>query len=264
MMGCRRARASLGVLVAIANALAGCGDPADPEAAQTGQALVSTGTEVTFAGCTEFAGIGFVPAANARPLVPAEYELVGDGANAVIVVRVADCEEISVAGRKPKAGTVSQVGISVAAVDPTADINNYTLWVGTNLGQLHGKLRSMGVPSEMDADLAYTFVPTGPGQGALSIAASPPRGPHYSVTGTAQLPTTPAVPFVATWWAETGQGAVRMRTELPQIRFGEASMTLTTTPGSCLAGLIGGASLTFGLLDSYNTFEAATLTIDVP
>lgn len=264
MMVRRGTRAELGVLVAIASVLGACGDPANPDAARIAQELVGTSTEVTFADCTEFAGIGFVPAANARALVPAEYELLGDEANAVIVVRVADCDEVSVSGKKPKAGTVSQVGIRVVPIDPTADINNYTLWFGTNLGQLHGKLRSMGVESEQDANLSYAFVPTAPGQGSLSIAASPPQGPHYSVTGTAMIPTAPPVPFVATWWAETAQGAVRMRTEFPQIRFGGASMTLTTDPGSSLAALVGSSTLTFALLDSHNAFDAASLTIDVP
>lgn len=264
MIGCRGARASLGVLVAIAHALVGCGDAADPETAEITQAIGCGGSEVTFAGCTEFAGIGFVPAANARPLVPAEYELMGDEDNAVIVVRVADCDEISVDGKKPKAGTVSQVGINVVPVDPTADINNYTLWLGTNLGQLHGKLRSLGIPAEMDADLAYTFSPSGSAEGVLSIAASPPRGPRYSVSGTATVPTDSPVPFVATWWSGSGQGAMGMRTEFPEIRFGAAEMTLTTPSGSRLATLIGGTTLEFALLDSYNTFDAATLTIDPP
>lgn len=263
-MGRLGTRAEFGIFVAVASILAGCGDPANSDVAQIGQELVSASSQVTFAGCTEFAGIGFVPRAKARALVPAEYELSGDESNAVIVVRVADCDEVSVSGRQPKSATVAQVGISVLPVDPTADINNYTLWFGTNLGQLHGKLRSMGVDSELDANLAYDFVPTSPGAGSLSIESSPPKGPDYSVTGTAITPTAAPVPFVATWWAETAQGAVRMRTEFPEIRFGGASMTLTTAPGSCLATLIGSSTLTFALLDSYNAFDAAELTIDVP
>ncbi|HEU5077474.1 MAG TPA: hypothetical protein VFU02_24950, partial [Polyangiaceae bacterium] len=143
-------------------------------------------------------------------------------------------------------------------------INNYALWVGTDLGPLHAKLRSVGVRSELDADLAYQFVPTAPGQGSLSITASPPQGPDYSVTGTVTVPTAPPVPFTATWWADTDQGAVRMRTVFPAIRFGGATMTLTTDAGSSLAALVGDTTLTFALLDSYNTFEAATLTIDAP
>ena len=263
-MGCRDARAWLGLLVAVASVLGGCGDPANPELGEIGEELVGTSTGVTFADCTEFAGIGFVPAANARALVPAEYELLGDETNAWIVVRVADCAKVSVSGKKPKPATVSQVGISVVPVDPTADINNYTLWFGTNLGPLHAKLRSMGVKSQLDANLAYSFTAAGGGQGSLAIVASPPQGPHYAVAGTAMVPTAPPVPFVATWWAETAQGTVRMRTEFPEISFAGASMTLTTHPASSLAALVGGSTLEFAILDSHNAFEAAALTIDVP
>jgi len=262
MMGCRGTRVGLGVLLAAASALGGCGDPADPEVAQIDEALVKQSTSVTFSGCTEFAGIGFVPRENARALVPPAYELMGDAENAVIVVRVADCERVSVAGKNPKPGTVSQVGISIVPIDESADINNYTLWFGTNLGTLHAKLRSVGVASELDANLSYAFAPTGPGQGSLTIAASPPQGPAYSVTGTAVVPTAPPAQFIATWWAETRQGAVRMRTEFPEISFGGSSMTLFTAPGSSLAALIGGSTLTFALLDSHNAFDDAALTID--
>lgn len=261
MMGRRGTRARFGIFV-ITSVLSGCGEPADPETTEIGQELVSRSTRVSFASCTEFAGIGFVSAANARALVPEQYELAGTAENAVIVVRVAECDKISIGGKPPKAGTVSQVGISVAPGDPTADINNYTLWVGTDLGLLHGKLRSMGVRSELDANLAYRFVPTLPGQGSLAISASPPMGPHYSVTGTAMVPTAPPVPFTATWWADTAHGPVRMRTAFPAIRFGEATMTLTTDAGSSLAELVGDTTLTFALLDSYNAFDAAAMTID--
>ena len=81
---------------------------------------------------------------------------------------------------------------------------------------------------ELDANLAYSFVSGPPGQRTLTIAATPPKGPAYSVMGTALVPRAAPVPFIATWWAETAQGAVRMRTEFPEIRFADATMTLTT------------------------------------
>jgi len=263
MKGFWRPQAWLGGLVALASLLGGCGDPADPAVSQVSEELVGGSAAVTFAGCSEFAGIGLVPAANARALVPAEYELAGDAENAVIVVRVADCDSISVAGKKPKPGTVAQVGVTVAPIDETASINNYTLWFATNLGPLHAKLRSKGVASELDANLAYSFVSGPPGQRTLTIAATPPKGPAYSITGTALVPTAAPVPFIATWWAETAQGTVRMRTEFPEIRFADATMTLTTPPSSALATLVGGSTLTFAILDSHNAFGAAALSIDV-
>ena len=263
MKGFWRTQAWLGGFVALASVLGGCGDPADPAATQISEGLVGGSSDVAFSGCTEFAGIGLVPAANARALVPANYELAGDAQNAVIVVRVADCKGISVAGKKPKPGTVAQVGITVAPIDETASINNYTLWFATNFGPLHAKLRSEGVASELDANLAYSFVSGSPGQRSLAIAATPPKGPAYSVTGTALVPTAAPVPFIATWWAETGQGSVQMRTEFPEIRFADATMTLTTPATSAMAALIGGSTLTFAILDSHNAFEHAALTIDV-
>ena len=52
-----------------------------------------------------------------------------------------------------------------------------------------------------------------------------------------------------------------MRTVLPLIRFGSGTMTLTTDPRSALGRLIGGASLTFPLLDSYNAFDSARMAV---
>src|SRR6187549_668751 len=110
MTGCRSTQAWLGVLMAAVSTLNGCGDPSSSESAELSLPLVTKNTSVAFTDCTEFAGIGFVPAVNARPLVPARYELAGDGENAIVVVRVGACEGVSVAGKKPRAGIVSQVG----------------------------------------------------------------------------------------------------------------------------------------------------------
>src|SRR6187455_687638 len=170
MTGCRSAQAWLGVLMAAASTLSGCGDPPSSESAELSLPLGTESTSVLFTDCTEFAGIGFVPAVNARALVPARYELAGDGENAIVVVRVAACDSVSVAGKRPREGIVSQVGINVTPVDETASINNYTLWVGTNVGPLHAKLRGVGVKSELDQDLAYAFTPDAVGGGSLAIA----------------------------------------------------------------------------------------------
>jgi len=158
---------------------------------------------------------------------------------------------------------VSQVGITITPVDETASINNYTLWLGTNVGPLHAKLRALGVKSELDQDLTYAFTPGAVAGGSLAIAASPPKGPAYSVSGTVLVPSAAPVPFIATWWADTRAGAVSMRTEFPEIRFASATMTLTTDPTSSLAALVGDSTLTFAILDSYNAFDFAALTVDV-
>lgn len=244
----------------------GCGSEGDEEltVGEVDNALVATDAAVTFIDCTEFAGIGVIPATTARQLVPPQYAIAGDESNAIIVVRAAHCGGISVGGTQPQPGTVSQVGITLAAGDETADINNYTVWFGTTSGPLHAALRQRGVSSELDGMLSYSFNPNGGGSGTLSISATPPMGPSYAVSGAAIVPVSPATSFVATWWAETDQGSVSMRTEFPEIRFSSATTELSTDPGSAMAALIGGDSLGFPILDSYNSFPEAALVVDVP
>lgn len=214
--------------------------------------------DVTFSGCAEFAGIGFVPAANARALMPAGYTLAGDTIDAIVVARVSRCDAISVDGHAPTAGTVSQIGITIVGPDGDADIDNYTVWYVTDVGLLHGKLRSAGLPTDNDSGLSFSF-----SNGALDIEATPPQAPEHEIHGTAVSPTAPAVPFVARWWSDVPHGTVLMRTEFPAIQFGGSTMTLTTPAGSDLADLIGDTSLTFGILDSYNTFPEATMEVTV-
>jgi hypothetical protein len=225
---------------------------------------VDTDFDVDFTGCREFVGIGNVPAANARRLVPARYTLAGDAAHAVIVVRLSECKGTAVGGHKPVAAHVSQIGLSItgAGTDPTADINNYLLWYATDLGLLHGKLRAAGFDADVDKGLVFEFTPTdGAGDGVLRVAASPPRGPTYEAHGSAMAPTEAPVQFIATWWQGSTGGAMVARTTFPAIQFGSAVMTLTTTATSALAKLIGGTSLTFPLLDSFNAFPAAHMTV---
>src|SRR5438552_2265858 len=162
------------------------------EPAQTSGALSSCHTfDVDFAGCREFAGIGTVPAANARPLVPAHFALVsGGGMNAVIVVRGSECSGTSIDGKKPVAARVSQIGISITGpgTDPTADINNYLLWYATDLGALNGKLTTAGVDADVDQGLVVQFTPgTPPTSGIIEVASSPPHAPPYMVRGPAAV-----------------------------------------------------------------------------
>src|SRR3954454_7366347 len=155
------------------------------ELAQTSGALASChSVEVDFAGCREFAGIGKVPVANARPLVPARYALApsfdGDTTAAVIVVRGSECSGTSVDGKKSGAARVSQIGISISrtGTDTSADINNYLLWYATDLGVLNGKLTAAGVDADVDQSLLFQFTAGAPG--VLHLAASPPHGPAYT------------------------------------------------------------------------------------
>lgn len=229
---------------------------------QSTHALSSKDFEVDFIGCTEYVGIGFVPAANARELVPTSYALAGDAENAIAVVRVVDCDGIAVDGKKPKAGKLAQIGIMIAGGDASADINNYTAWFATDLGQLKGKLTAAGVDADLD-QLSFDFTPDGTGSGTIDIDVTPPHAPHFAADGTGIVPTSSPVPFVATWWFDGNHGTARMRTEFPAISFSGASVTVTTPAGSALADLAGSTSIDFGLLDSYNAFDEAHMVVTV-
>ena len=212
--------------------------------------------DVDFVDCVEYVGIGFVPAARARPLVPAAYTLAGDDTNAVAVVRVTKCASVAIDGKNAKPARTAQIGVMLDVPDSTADIDNYLLWYATDLGTLHGKLSAAGVDSSVDAQLSFEFSASGP-SGPLSIDVAPPRQPAYELLGTATVPTTQSVQFVANWFSSGAQGTLLMHTVLPSIRFSGANVTMTFAPSSALGALTGGQSLTFALLDSYNAFDSA-------
>jgi hypothetical protein len=237
-----------------------CGAESGENLGISSRAVATADFDVDFAGCSEVAGIGFVPRANARPLVPAEYELAGDAENAVMVVRAVKCDAVSVAGHSAEPSTLTQIGITVTGQDPSADINNYTLWYISDQPLLTATLTAAGASAEQSQHISYTRTAESAGE-SLDFVATPSRAPAHELHGPVVTPTAAAVPFTATWWAETARGSLRMRTVIPSIAFGGASMTLSTPAESSLGKLIGAPSLTFALLDSYNTFASAQMHV---
>jgi hypothetical protein len=243
-------------------AVLGCGASGESDVAEqgaSGVAVSALGTkdfDVDFSDCAEFAGIGLVPAGNARPLVPAHYELAVVGSDAIMVVRVARCGGAVIDGKQRGATTTSQVGISVVGQDETAFINNYTVFYATDQAVLHARLKSAGLDADHTNSLSFALA-----GGTLGIASSSAHTPSFELTGSAATPTNPPTVFIASWWADGNHGVFRQRTVFPEIRFSDSSMTLTTPAGSALASLVGGTSYTFALLDSYNTFAAAHLEV---
>ncbi len=211
--------------------------------------------DVSFDACSEFAGLGYVPAVNAQSRVPAGYTLAVDGSNAILVARVVSCGGVSVDGKKARRTELSQIGIMLVGPDASASINNYTLWFDTNNPLLAAKLGAAGVDSD-NGQVSYTL---SSGENLLA-SASAPHVPAHQLNGPV-TPGTEPVPFSASWWFDGRHGTVRMRTEFPAIRFGGASVTLTTPAGSALAAVIGGTSLTFAVLDSFNAFDAALMEV---
>lgn len=222
------------------------------------QALSNKDFDVEFSDCSEFAGIGFVPASNARPLVPSGYTLAGDSTTALVVVRVARCAQAVVDGKAVGATLTSQVGITLQGPDPSADINNYTVFFATNQPRLHARFQAAGVRVDNSHQLALSLAGS-----ALSAASASAHSSSFTVNGTVEGPPDASTSFAASWWADGVHGTVQARTSFPDIRFAieGTTTTLTTAAGSALAQLLGGSTFTFPALDSYNTFPSAHLEV---
>lgn len=216
--------------------------------------------EVNFENCSEFAGLTFVPLSKVRHLVPSKFNLVEQGSQAMVVVRIADCEGVRVKNGVAKPGTVAQVGVTLDGQDTSSDINNYTLWYVTNNKKLSNELLKYGVEAEYSAAIGYEFSAGFSGVGPFDVAVSAPQAPNFVLEGTATAPTDSAVPFVASWWSDTCEGTVQMRTTLPAIQFSDSAMTLTAL-GTRLRNIVGNGPVTFPALDSYNTFSHATMIV---
>ncbi len=218
---------------------------------------------VDFAQCSEFAGETSIAAAPARDVVPAQFQLAGSGTTAILVVRVAHCAAISIAGGNPQPATLAQVGISIVSPDGTGDITNYTLWYETTSPHLAAYLSAFGIPARLVPDLTYLFIPFDTGTMGPLVILGPARAgdPGFIVNSSATIPTAAPIPFVANWWVCGGASCVKMGTTFPAIQFGSAHSTLITNPANPLGQLIGGATITFPLLDSYNRAPNAHMVI---
>ncbi len=248
---------SIGLLsLAVACGDVGTGvDEGDPIGHETA-AVSNKDFDVQFTDCTVFAGLARVSMTRARALVPAQYTLFDDEGSARMVVRVAKCESTVVDGHQKGTTLVSHIGIGLVGPDTTVSLNNYTLWYATNNALLHARLTAAGVNADKSNAVSLTYV-----GGTLNVSSSSSHTPSFVVTGPAALGTGAPAPTSASWWDNGKRGAIRSRTVLPVIQFGTATTLLTTPAGSELADLIGGTTLTFPVLDSYNLFPSGTMEV---
>lgn len=218
----------------------------------------NTDFTVQFDRCAEYVGIGLVPEGNARDLVPDRYELDLKDGKAQLVVRIASCQSVAVDGKNPRAARTAQIGIKLVGHDPNTQIENYLLWFVTDSGTLHGKLEAAGVHNGNDQQLALAFGPIA-GTGSLTLDVSAPRFPAYPLLVSGTKPGDTAFSFAANWFADGRRGTLRMHTDFPVIRFGDASLEIQTEASSQLAALVGASSLVLDVMHYYNEWDSATL-----
>lgn len=220
---------------------------------------------VDFLDCVESIGVGLVPTERARALVPAEFHLAGEGGPVTpLVVRTARCGGIAVAGHKPRAGAIVQIGVVIVPPDFTGDINVYALWYYTSDAKVAHRLTRLGVRAQHVPTIDYGYEPSRDGSlSAFFVAVPRPGRPALWLDGTVAESQTPAGSFVANWWAQVGDRSVKMSTSVPEIFIGEANLTLMTAATGPLGQLIDGGTTGFPVLQQFNSFADARMAVGV-
>ncbi len=222
---------------------------------------------VDFTHCTEFAGVAPIDELKAAALTPSPYALDLSGGQASLVVRVSDCESISVNGSPGHAGRVAHIGIELISpdgtgTDPYTSINNYTLTFSSNLSALAEGLQAFGIPAQVTPNLEYEFAPKkGPSQLFAAVAPEAEIWPTWFLHGTVTNPSLPS-PFLANWWYQSELGQVKMATTFPVIYFDFTSqVAFYTNANNFIGQLIGGDAIPNFPVSYRGQYAHASMTV---
>ncbi|MEO5883589.1 MAG: hypothetical protein ABIQ06_14315 [Caldimonas sp.] len=217
---------------------------------------------VVFEDCTEFAGLGPLPAEQIQGLVPAGYSPASFGPGvAGIVARAARCERVSVGGSAAERGTISQIGINLVSPDGTGDINNYALLYVTDSVRLAERLRRFGLPARLDPKMVYEVNPAAASL-ELFIQVHGLEGQSHFLHGSVADPQPGTeFPFLANWWFTGGAGRMRMSTQIPAFGAGPADVALYTARASDLGAVLAANRTVFPLLSLRGKFSHAVMTV---
>jgi hypothetical protein len=221
---------------------------------------------VDFRDCIETIGVALVPTDEARAMVPPSFVLAGEGTPVTpAVVRTSRCRGIAVDGGRSDPGAVVQIGLVLVPPDFTGDINNFTLGYFTSDARLAERLRRAGVDAQHVPTIVYAYLPQAPGDSdPLAVLVPPPGRPQLAVGGHVTASNVPAGTFDANWWSESGHARVKMATDVPTIFIGTADLTLLTNAANSLGQLFGGGVVPFPILQQFNTFAHARMTVTHP
>jgi hypothetical protein len=239
-------------LALFATILAGCA--VDAETTSEPETVARVGEpNIAFTNCIESIGVTLVATDAATALVPAGVIPVGAGTPVTpAVVRTARCGT-SVDGSPTREAHIIQVGLVIVPPATPGDIDNYTLGYVTDDLRLAAALTLAGVNvriREIDESLAR--------DGSFAVAIG--RAEKLALTGHVTPSAAPSGTFTANWWQATNRGLVEMTTGVPVIDIGGADLSLTTTFDP-LAALLGSSTTGFPILQQFNQFATAALTV---
>lgn len=220
---------------------------------------------VSFVECTESIGVTLAPTAEVRERVPEAYLLPGDGAPVTpLVVRTAHCDGVSIGHHAVGEATLVQIGAFLIPPDGTGDVNTYAFWYQTTNVTLALALR-------LFFDVDAQFVPRidysvgevdSNGQADFGVRVRAPGRPRFTLDGSVTPAGFPAANFVANWWQDTSRGTVKLSTWVPSGTLGSAALVLDTSSPQ-LVDVLGTSTATFPIIEQFNTFGSAAMTVTV-
>jgi len=217
---------------------------------------------VVFDDCSEFAGLGSLPAVQIQGLVPAGYTPASFGPGvAGLVARAARCERVSVGGGPAERGTVSQIGVNLVSPDGTGDINNYALLYVTDSLRLAERLRRFGLPARLDPKMIYEVNPAAASLELFIQVHGVADVSHFLHGSVGDPPPGGESPFLANWWFTSAAGRMRMSTQIPAFAAGPADVALYTSRASELGTVLGMNRFVFPLLSLRGKFSHAVMTV---
>ena len=241
----------------------GCAAPVDEALDHATQADQAAPLGVDFASCREVANVALAPTASIRPLVPAQFALVGGtAATTPFVVRTVHCDSMSIDGKAGEGGDLLQIGALIVAPDGDGDINNYTLYYDTTSLRLAARLAERGVPARFAPGLQESLAVNPDGSGQYHFAA--PLDPRLTFEGPVGAPATTSIPFTANWWSSSNQGTVKMASSFPQLFAAGNGVVLTVPARSPLAGTLGTTTVSsWPVLALFDHFPTAHMDVTV-
>lgn len=226
-------------------------------------ALSDSDFVVEFDDCVESIGVTLAPTAAVSALVPADFLVVGVADPVTpLVVRTAHCRGARIGRDRSRDVTVVQVGAVIVPPDGTGDINNYTLFYYTDDRRLARALGRAGVDVEHVARIGYSVRRGRDGTVSFAVRLPRCRDAAFALEGTVVPSSAIAGSFLANWWS-AGDRTVKMSTSVPEIAIGGADLVLTTEDDSPIAALTGSTTVDFWVLQQFNAFESAAMTVHV-
>jgi hypothetical protein len=218
---------------------------------------------VSFEECTESIGVTLAPTAEIRERVPAAYILPGDSAPVTpLVVRTAHCDGVNIGHHGTGDATIVQIGAFLIPPDGTGDVNTYAFWYQTTNAGLALALRwFFGVDAQFVPRIDYEVGEAdGNGQADFGVRVRSPGRPRFTLGGSVTPAGFPATNFVANWWQDTSRGRVKLSTLVPSGTIGSAALVLDTSSPQ-LVDVLGTDVATFPIIEQFNTFGSATMTL---